>query len=97
MLAAAEELTRRGLAHVTLLGEPDKVNAQARRLNFDISKVLCPPRAKVSTMTAVEAAAQRLHARRGDEGTYAELRMRERLQGHCCNVYDLSAVQPSMR
>ncbi len=39
VLAAAEELTHRGLADIILLGEPDKVTAQARRLDIDISQV----------------------------------------------------------
>lgn len=39
VLAAAEQLTHRGLAHITLLGEPDKVSALARRLNIDVSQV----------------------------------------------------------
>ena len=39
MLAAAEELTERGLARIILLGDPEPVNAEARRLGIDISKV----------------------------------------------------------
>lgn len=39
VLAAALELTQRGLADIILLGEPEKVTAQARRLNIDISQV----------------------------------------------------------
>ncbi len=39
VLAAAQELTHRGLADIILLGEPEKVIAQARRINIDISQV----------------------------------------------------------
>ncbi|CAL8464970.1 g4505 [Coccomyxa elongata] len=38
VLAAAQELTQRGLADIILLGEPEKLTAQARRLNIDISQ-----------------------------------------------------------
>ncbi|BDA50565.1 phosphate acetyltransferase [Coccomyxa sp. Obi] len=38
VLAAGQELTQRGLADIVLLGEPEKVTAQARRLNIDISQ-----------------------------------------------------------
>lgn len=39
VLAAAEELTARGLAKITLLGDPEPVQAEASRLGIDISKV----------------------------------------------------------
>ena len=39
VLKAAAELSARGLAKVVLLGAPDKVAAQARKLNVDISEV----------------------------------------------------------
>ena len=39
VLAAAEELTERGLARIILLGDPEPVKAEARRLGIDISKV----------------------------------------------------------
>jgi len=39
VLKAAAELSARGLAKVVLLGEPDRVAAQARKLNVDISEV----------------------------------------------------------
>lgn len=38
VLTAASELSARGLAHVVLLGKPDRVAAQARKLHVDISK-----------------------------------------------------------
>lgn len=43
MLSAAEELTMKGLAKVILLGEPEAVTAEARRLNIDISGVSSRP------------------------------------------------------
>ena len=39
VLAAAEELTARGLAKIILLGDPEPVQAEASRLGIDISKV----------------------------------------------------------
>lgn len=36
---AAAELSARGLAHIILLGAPDKVMAYAHKLNVDLSKV----------------------------------------------------------
>ncbi len=39
VLAAAEELTKRGLARIILLGDPEPVRAEARRLGIDISNV----------------------------------------------------------
>ena len=39
VLKAAEELTARGLANITLLGDPEPVQAEARRLGIDISQV----------------------------------------------------------
>ena len=41
MLAAAEELTARGLAKIILLGEAEPVQAEARRLGLDISQACC--------------------------------------------------------
>ena len=40
VLTAAEELTAKGLAHIVLLGQPDAVRHEAKRLNINISKVL---------------------------------------------------------
>ena len=39
VLRAAAGVARKGLAHITLLGEPDAVQAEARRLSLDISEV----------------------------------------------------------
>ena len=39
MLTAAEELTAKGLAHIVLLGQPDAVHREAKRLNINISRV----------------------------------------------------------
>jgi phosphotransacetylase len=39
VLSAAEELTLKGLARITLLGQPQPIIAEARRLNMDISHV----------------------------------------------------------
>ena len=39
VLAAAEELTARGLAKIILLGDPEPVQAEARRLGINISTV----------------------------------------------------------
>ena len=38
VLAAAAELSARGLARVVLLGKPERVAAQARKLGADILK-----------------------------------------------------------
>ena len=38
MLTAASEVTHRGLAKITLLGDPDVVQAEAKKLGLDISK-----------------------------------------------------------
>lgn len=37
VLRAAEDVTRRGIARITLLGNPAQVSAQAKLLNVDIS------------------------------------------------------------
>ena len=37
MLRAAAEVSQRGLAHIILLGEGDKVRAEAAKLGLDIS------------------------------------------------------------
>lgn len=42
ILRAAAEVTRKGLAHITLLGEPAAVQAEARRIAVDISAVSVP-------------------------------------------------------
>ena len=42
VLTAASELSARGLAHVVLLGQPERVAAQARKLHVDISKARAP-------------------------------------------------------
>ena len=42
VLTAASELSARGLAHIVLLGKPDRVAAQARKLHVDISKARAP-------------------------------------------------------
>ena len=38
ILQAAEEITSRGLARITLLGDPTEIHASARQLNIDLSK-----------------------------------------------------------
>lgn len=38
VLKAAEDVTRRGIARITLLGEPEAVFAQAKMFNVDISR-----------------------------------------------------------
>ncbi len=38
VLAASAELAARGLARVVLLGQPERVAAQARKLGVDIAK-----------------------------------------------------------
>ncbi len=38
VLKAAEDVTRRGIARITLLGEPEAVHAQAKLFNVDISQ-----------------------------------------------------------
>ena len=43
MLAAAEELTARGLAKIILLGKAEPVQAEARRLGLDISQACSLP------------------------------------------------------
>ena len=47
MLAAAEELTARGLAKIILLGEAEPVQAEARRLGLDISQACSLPDARL--------------------------------------------------
>lgn len=45
ILRAAAAVTRRGLAKITLLGEHDAIEAEARRLSIDISQVCrCSPK-----------------------------------------------------
>ena len=53
VLAAAEELTARGLAKIILLGEAEPVQAEARRLGLDISQACPLPEGLVATMWMV--------------------------------------------
>ena len=39
MLQAAAEVTQRGLAHITLLGDPETVRAEAEKMGIDLSLV----------------------------------------------------------
>lgn len=39
MLTAAAEIARKGLANITLLGEPEAVSQDADRLGLDLSNV----------------------------------------------------------
>ena len=42
VLRAAAEVTRRGLARITLLGEPAAIRAEAARISIDISQARPP-------------------------------------------------------
>ena len=63
VLAAAEELTARGLAKIILLGETEPIQAEARRLGLDISQARFPARCLVATMWMVQQMKQHLPMR----------------------------------
>lgn len=84
IIKAAQEVTQRGLAKITLLGDPDAVAAEAKKLGADISGCrVVDPKAYASLEKYVDAL---LEARKGKNLT------REAAQDAVCNDPNMFGV-----